>query len=119
MRIDPTHYIWWLTSRAAGIIALGLVSLSVLLGLALATRIVSGPGVGRRLAGMHEQIALVALATMAIHGATLLGDPWLHPTVQGLVVPFTLRYRPLYTGLGMLAAYLAAALGLSFYARRR
>ena len=28
-------------------------------------------------------------------------------------------YRPLYTGLGMVAAYLAALLGLSFYVRRR
>ena len=28
-------------------------------------------------------------------------------------------YRPLFTGLGILAGYLAAALGLSFYVRRR
>ena len=28
-------------------------------------------------------------------------------------------YRPLFTGLGIIAAYLAALLGLSFYARRR
>ena len=28
-------------------------------------------------------------------------------------------YRPVYTGLGIVAGYLAAALGLSFYARRR
>ena len=28
-------------------------------------------------------------------------------------------YRPLFSGLGVVAAYLAALLGLSFYARRR
>ena len=37
---DPAHYIWWLTSRAAGIVALALVSLSVLLGLPMAARVI-------------------------------------------------------------------------------
>ena len=35
------------------------------------------------------------------------------------LVPFTMGYRPLFSGLGVVAAYLAALLGLSFYARRR
>ena len=30
-----------------------------------------------------------------------------------------MSYRPLFTGLGIVAGYLAALLGLSFYARRR
>ena len=30
-----------------------------------------------------------------------------------------MSYRPLFTGLGIIAGYLAALLGLSFYARRR
>jgi sulfoxide reductase heme-binding subunit YedZ len=34
-------------------------------------------------------------------------------------VPFTMSYRPAYTGLGILAGFLAAILGLSFYARKR
>ena len=37
----------------------------------------------------------------------------------GLTVPFTLAYRPLFTGLGIIAGWLAAILGLSFYARKR
>ena len=119
MKIDPTRYIWWLTSRSAGVVALGLVSLSVLLGLTMATKIMSRPGLGKKLASLHEHAALLALATMAIHGATLLGDKWLHAGVRGLVVPFTMGYRPLWTGLGMVGAYLAALLGLSFYVRRR
>ena len=119
MRIDPTHYIWWLLSRSAGIVALTLVSFSVLLGLTMATKIVQRPGLGRKLARLHEHLALVALSAMVVHGATLLGDPWLHVGVKGVLVPFAMGYRTLYTGLGMVAAYLAAVLGLSFYARRR
>ena len=36
-----------------------------------------------------------------------------------VLVPFTLDYRPLWTGLGILAAYGAAGLSLTYYARRR
>ena len=119
MRVDPAHYVWWLVSRSAGIVALGLISLSVLIGLTMATRIFQRPGLARKLVRLHEHVALVALAAIAVHGASLLGDRWLRIGIRGLIVPFTMAYRPLYTGLGMVAAYLAAFLGLSFYARRR
>jgi sulfoxide reductase heme-binding subunit YedZ len=119
MRIDPTRYIWWLLSRSAGIVALVLISVSVLLGLTMATKILSRPGLTRKLVRLHEHVALVALAAIVVHGATLLGDHWLKAGVRGLIVPFRMGYRPLYTGLGMIGGYLAALLGLSFYLRRR
>ena len=36
-----------------------------------------------------------------------------------IAVPFTMGYRPAFTGLGIIAGWLAVFLGLSFYARRR
>ena len=36
---DPMEYAWWLASRASGIVALALISLSVILGLAMAGRV--------------------------------------------------------------------------------
>ncbi len=116
---DPTPYLWWLVSRASGIVALGLVTLAVLLGLTMSTRLLRRPGVGRTLVGLHEHVALAGLGAIAAHGLALLGDPWLHPGATGLTVPFAMSYRPLFTGLGILGGYLAALLGLSFYARRR
>ncbi len=118
-RHDLTLYIWWLVSRASGIVALGLVTVAVLLGLTMSTKLLRRRGIGRTLVRLHEHVALVALGAIAVHGLALLGDPWLHPGVKGLTVPFTMSYRPLFTGLGILAGYLAALLGLSFYARRR
>ena len=117
-RIDPTHYLWWLVSRASGLVALGLISLSVLLGLTMATKVLRRPGLGRQLARLHEHLALVGLAAIAVHGLSLLGDRWLNPGLRGIAVPFTMGYRPLFTGLGIVAGYLAALLGLSFYVRR-
>jgi len=116
---DPTPYIWWLVSRASGIVALGLVTIAVLLGLTMSTKLLRRPGVGRTLMRLHEHVALVGLGAIAVHGLALLGDPWLHPGLRGLTMPFAMSYRPLFTGLGILAGYLGALLGLSFYARRR
>ena len=68
---------------------------------------------------LHEHAALGGLIAIAVHGITLLGDRWLDPGPAGIAVPFVMDYRPVYTGLGIVAGYLAAALGLSFYARKR
>ena len=116
---DPSNYIWWLASRSSGVVALVLITASVGLGLTMAAKVVTARGVRPMLARIHEQTALAGLIAIAVHGITLLGDAWLNPGVKGLLVPFTMDYRPAFTGLGIVAGYLAAALGLSFYARRR
>lgn len=118
-QLDPANYIWWLASRASGVVALILVTASVAIGLTMASKLVRKRGVAPVLARVHEHTALAGLVAIGIHGATLLADPWLHPGVSGVLVPFSMGYRPLFTGLGILAGYLAAILGLSFYARRR
>jgi methionine sulfoxide reductase heme-binding subunit len=114
---DPLHYGWWLSSRAAGVVALVLVAASVVLGLAMATRLVA-PGARRRLRDMHERLAVAGLAALGAHGLLLLPDPWLRPGLAGITVPFASSYRALWTGAGVLAGYLAVGLGASFYVRR-
>ena len=108
---------WWLASRAAGIVALVLVSVSVGLGLANAAGLF--PLRARRaLLAVHEQTALAALISLAAHGLLLLPDRWLHPGVAGIAVPFAIGYRPVAVAAGIIAGYVAALLGLSFYVRR-
>jgi sulfoxide reductase heme-binding subunit YedZ len=116
---SPVEHGWWLVSRASGVVAMVLLSLTVVIGLALAAKVFRRRGAARQLLGAHEQIALAALAATAVHGVTLLGDPWLRPGLAGIAIPFAIGYRPAFTGLGILGGYLAAALGLSFYLRRR
>jgi methionine sulfoxide reductase heme-binding subunit len=119
MNTSLADHVWWLASRASGIIALALVTISVGLGLTMAGRFARRPGLPRVLNAIHEQTALTALVAIAVHGLTLLGDPWLNPGPSGIAVPFTMAYRPLWTGFGIVAGYLGALLGLSFYVRRR
>jgi sulfoxide reductase heme-binding subunit YedZ len=116
---DPMEYAWWLASRASGIVALALISLSVILGLAMAGRVSRDPKLRRTMIAVHEQAALAALIAIAVHAITLLGDKFLDPGPVGILVPFQLDHAPFFTGLGIIGAYLAAALGLSFYFRRR
>jgi sulfoxide reductase heme-binding subunit YedZ len=110
---------WWLASRASGLVALALITVSVGLGLAMAGKVMRRPGLSRKLLAIHEHTALAGLVAIAVHGIALLGDPWLHPGVAGITVPFAMGYRPLATALGIVGAYLAALLGLSYYLRRR
>ena len=110
---------WWLASRASGLLALALVTISVGIGLTMAGKVMRRPGLSRKLLAIHEHTAVAGIVAIAVHGITLLGDPWLNPGVGGIAVPFTMGFRPLFTGLGILAGYLATLLGLSFYFRKR
>jgi methionine sulfoxide reductase heme-binding subunit len=110
---------WWIASRASGLLALVLVTISVGIGLTMAGKVMRRPGLSRKLMAIHEHTALAGIIAIAVHGITLLGDPWLNPGIGGITVPFAMGFRPLFTGLGIVGGYLAALLGLSFYFRRR
>lgn len=115
---NPLDYGWWLASRSAGVVALLAVSVSVIIGLMMANGLPKKAGAKKQLLAIHESTALAGLVAIGVHGVTLLGDSWLHPTLAQIAVPFTADYRPFFTGLGVIAGWLAVILGLSFYVRR-
>ena len=115
---DPGQHLFWIASRALGVVALVMVAVSVGLGLAMALRSAKGPGAMAKLKQAHEATALVALMAIAAHGLALLGDSYLRPGLSGIAIPFAMSHRPLWTGLGVIGGWLAALLGLTFYVRR-
>jgi len=115
---DPGQHIFWIASRASGVVALILAAVSVGMGLAMAMRAAKGPGAMAKLKQAHEATALAALIMIAAHGLALLGDSYLRPGLAGIAIPFVMSHRPLWTGLGVVSGWLAALLGLSFYIRR-
>jgi methionine sulfoxide reductase heme-binding subunit len=115
---DPGQHVFWIASRAFGVVALVLVAVSVGMGLAMAMRSAKGPGAMARLKQAHEATALAALLLIAAHGLALLGDSYLRPGLSGVAIPFVMSHRPFWTGLGVVGGWLAAILGLTFYARR-
>jgi sulfoxide reductase heme-binding subunit YedZ len=73
----------------------------------------------RDLRAIHEALSLTTLAMVALHGVSLLGDSYLNPGLSGIVIPFVSAYRPFWTGVGIIAGYGLAVLGLTYYLRDR
>lgn len=115
--MSAAHHLFWITSRAAGGAAMLLASASVLVGLMMSS---SRRNPNRRdLRTLHEALSVTALAMVGLHGVSLLGDAFLNPGIAGILIPFAGPYRPLWTGLGILAGYGLALLGFSYYLRDR
>jgi len=118
VRVNVLDHGWWLASRSAGVVAYLLLSASVVLGLAMALRL-APPRSAAVLRTAHERIALIALGAVAAHCLLLLVDGVLRRGLSVIRLPFAMDYRPVWTGIGILAGYLAAGLSLTYYARRR
>jgi sulfoxide reductase heme-binding subunit YedZ len=111
------EHLFWITSRAAGGAALILASVAVAVGLMVSAK---RQGSNKRdLRAIHEALSLTTLAMVALHGLALLGDSYLNPGLTGITIPFVGIYRPLWTGLGIVAGYGLATLGLTYYMRDR
>lgn len=113
--IDTSPQIFWLASRALGIVAVVLLSISVSLGLAMSGRLLRRPGLSAQFKQYHQASTL---ALIAAHGGVLLLAGYLRPSLAGVTLPFALGYRPFWTGLGIIGGWLALILAGSFYVRR-
>ncbi len=116
MKTDPT---FWLLARATGLTAYALITASVLAGLTVKSRPLGTRIKAAAATDLHRFLSLLALGTIAIHGLVLTLDQTIKMPLAGLVVPGLSPYRPLATGLGVLAAELAALVYVSFSLRRR
>src|SRR6476620_6645417 len=96
MATDPTPHLFWITSRAAGTAALVVASLAVCLGLLMSTRLL------RRFTAAdlritHETLSLATIVAIAIHGVSLVGDSFMHPSLVDISVPFVGPYKTGWT----------------------
>jgi sulfoxide reductase heme-binding subunit YedZ len=114
---DLTTHFFWITSRAAGTVALVLASASVGVGLAISGRF--GKGRGPELRITHEALSLAAIAALVLHAVTLLGDTYFHPTIADLVIPFHMNYKEPYMAIGIIGGWGMIIFGLSYYVRNR
>ena len=110
----------WITTRAAGVVALLASTASIVLGLALAGRIANKR---RGMLGdakvLHQTFGIATVVALAVHVIALAFDPWLKPALSELAIPFTLSYRPLWSGLGIIAGYGIIVLGMSGFLKER
>lgn len=111
--------IYWYLSRAASFVSFGLITTSMLLGLAITNKIARAWPGGPTYVALHEHTALLGLLVGGLHAVVLLGDRYIGYTLVQLMVPFASgAYRPFWVGLGQLALWLLTPVTLSFYVRR-
>jgi sulfoxide reductase heme-binding subunit YedZ len=109
-------HLFWITSRAAGIVALVAASLAVSLGLLMSTKLLKRRGPD--LLATHEVLSLSAIVAILVHGVALLGDHYLHASVADIAIPFVGPYKTFWTSLGIIGGWGLILLGVSYYARR-
>jgi methionine sulfoxide reductase heme-binding subunit len=109
----------WYAARAAGVTAYLLLSTVVVLGMTMASKksLVRWPRFA--LEDVHRFGGLLVGTLIGIHVVTVAVDQWLPFTLQSLIVPFTSRYRPIWVGLGVVAAELLLALAVTNHYRNR
>jgi hypothetical protein len=110
------HFTWY-TARSAGITAYLLLFATVATGLLL-----SGPGgawwKGMPVLALHRFLTWLMGAFLALHVLVLLFDTYLRFNLLEVLVPFTSRYEPFWTGVGVLAVYLLLFVVVSTAIRR-
>jgi sulfoxide reductase heme-binding subunit YedZ len=111
------QHLFWITSRAAGIAALLLSSAAVGVGVTMSGRFVKKGGPGFRVT--HEALSLATMVAIVVHGASLLGDSFMHPSVTDVTVPFASGYKEPWMAMGIIGGWAMIALGLSYYVRAR
>ncbi len=116
MSDDPLHQLAWLSARSAGLVAWALAGLATLLGLAMAARLVDR---GPQVRDLHRHLTLATLIAVAGHGVAIALDPFLKAGLAGILVPFTIGYRPLAVAAGILSGWLLVAFAGSWYLRRK
>jgi methionine sulfoxide reductase heme-binding subunit len=83
----------WYATRATGLVALLLLTVSVLLGLLTAGRF-AGAGWPRFLSqGLHRNVSLLVLAFLALHVTTTVVDIYTSIPAIAAFIPFAAAYK--------------------------
>jgi predicted ferric reductase len=109
----------WYATRATGLVALVLLTLSMALGLLSSVRFARPTWPRFVTLGLHRNVSLLALAFTVAHILTSVLDGFVNIPIQDAVVPFISSYRPIWTGLGAIAFDLMIALIVTSLLRTR
>jgi methionine sulfoxide reductase heme-binding subunit len=108
----------WYAARAGGLVAYVVLTTGVVVGIALAGRKIRAlPRFA--VEDVHRFLGLLAGVFISIHVVGILLDKVVPFSFVQVIVPFTADYRPLTTGLGVVAVELLAALALTNRLRRK
>jgi hypothetical protein len=109
----------WYVTRATGLVALVLLTASVLLGLLTAGRFRTARWPRFLTQGLHANLSLLVLAFLTLHVAGTVLDSYTSIPLSAAFVPFMSPYKPLWLSLGAVALDLLLALAATSLLRGR
>jgi len=112
-----TKALWYLT-RGTGLVALLLLTASVVLGIMESVRWARPRWPKLLTAGLHKNVSLLVLAFLGLHIVTAVADGFAPIGWLAVVVPFQSTYRPLWLGFGAIAVDLLLAITITSLLRQ-
>jgi len=111
--------IWWFVARSSGIVALVLLTVTVVWGLLYSTRLLGGKPTPKWLLDLHRFLGGLAVLFTGMHLAGLVADNFVHFGVAEILVPFASEWQPGAVAWGVVAFYLLVAVEVTSLVMRR
>jgi sulfoxide reductase heme-binding subunit YedZ len=109
----------WYLARGTGVVALLLLTASVVLGVVNVRRFSTTSLPRFVVDGLHRSVSLLVLVVLAVHILASVLDSFVSIGIVSALVPFASSYRPIWLGLGALAFELLLALTITSLLRQR
>lgn len=109
----------WYATRASGLTALILLTLTMVLGLVTTTRARARNWPGFAQQELHRRLSMIAVVFLGVHVLTSVLDTYVHIGWAAVVVPFTSHYDTFWVGVGAVALDLMIAVFVTSLLRDR
>src|SRR5689334_11447841 len=109
---------WWYLSRASGIVAWSLLTLAMVWGLLLSTRMFDRRPSPRGLVDLHRFLGGIAVVFVALHVGAIVADSYVHFGTVDVLVPFATGWHPLAVAWGVVAMWILLAVEITSLAMR-
>jgi methionine sulfoxide reductase heme-binding subunit len=109
----------WYATRASGLMAMVLLTATMVLGITTTTRARARRWPGFAQQELHRRISMIAVVFLGIHVLTSVLDTYVSISWAAVLVPFTSAYGRLWVGVGAVALDLMLAVFVSSLLRAR
>jgi methionine sulfoxide reductase heme-binding subunit len=109
----------WYLARGSGVVTLALLTATVVGGITTTARWATANWPRFVVAALHRNVALLAVAFLALHVASTVVDGYVPIRWLDAVLPFGAAYRPVWLGLGAVALDLLVAVLVTSLLRAR
>jgi DMSO/TMAO reductase YedYZ heme-binding membrane subunit len=109
----------WYATRATGLMALVLLTLTMVLGITTTTRAKARNWPGFAQQEMHRRISILSVVFLGLHVVTSVLDTFVNISWVAIVIPFTSKYSGFWVGVGAIALDVMLAVFVTSLLRER